>query len=143
MDKIKALLNNEGISYLFWGVCSTIVNWSVYTVTISCTSLSMAACNFLAWIAAILFAYVTNKLFVFHSHAATPALLLKEFLLFIGARVFTGIFEVTLPSLLYTLGVTASFLGIRGFWAKALVSVLVIVLNYILSKLIIFRKKHK
>lgn len=141
VNSLKKLFSQEGFSYLFFGVASTIVNWGVYTAAISFSRLSMAACNFLAWLCAILFAYTTNKLFVFHSRTPGFTALLKEFLLFIGARVFTGIFEVILPSLLFSMGLSASFLGIKGFFAKAVVSVLVIVLNYILSKLVIFRKK--
>ena len=140
MNANKSEALNEGVSYIFWGICSTIVNWGVYTATISMTPLSMAVCNFLAWLSAILFAYVTNKLFVFHAKAEGKKGLLREFVLFLGARIFTGIFEVLMPSVLYRLGVTGDFLNIRGFFAKAVVSVFVIIGNFILSKWMVFRK---
>ena len=138
--KIKKILKNEAAAYLFWGIAATAVNWVGYTAASLLTVWPMTVCNLLAWLAAVLFAYVTNRSFVFQSQARGPAALLREFFLFIGARVFTGLFEIFLPSLLFRLGVVWSFLGIEGFWAKAIVTVLIIIMNYILSKLVVFRK---
>lgn len=140
ITKIKKIFKNEAVSYLFWGAGATVVNWIVYTVVSFLSSYSMVVCNSIAWLAAVLFAYVTNRFFVFHSKTHGLTALLREFFFFIGARVFTGLFEIFLPSLLFRLGIRQSFLGIEGFWAKAVVTVVIIVLNYILSKLIVFRK---
>ncbi len=142
ITKVKKLFKNEAVSYLFWGVGATVVNWIVYTVLSFASPYSMVICNSIAWLAAVLFAYITNRFFVFHSKTHGLTALLREFFLFISARVFTGLFEIFLPSLLFRLGIRQSFFGIEGFWAKAIVTVLIIVLNYILSKLIVFRKTH-
>ena len=142
ITKVKKLFKNEAVSYLFWGVGATVVNWIVYTVLSFASPYSMVICNSIAWLAAVLFAYITNRFFVFHSISHGLTALLREFFLFIGARVFTGLFEIFLPSLLFRLGIRQTFLGIEGFWAKAIVTVLIIVLNYILIKRICFRKTH-
>lgn len=139
-SRLRILFRNEAVSYLFWGVAATAVNWIVYTAASFLTSCSMTICNFIAWLAAVLFAYLTNRRFVFHSHICGTANVLREFLLFVSARVFTGLFEIFLPSILFSAGVIWSFVGIEGFWAKAVVTVLIIILNYILSKLVVFRK---
>ncbi len=140
ISRIKKLLEKEAVSYLFWGVAATAVNWIVYTAASFLTPWPMTICNFIAWLAAVLFAYLTNRSFVFRSHTHGAAEVFREFLLFVGARIFTGLFEIFLPSILFHAGVTWSFLGIEGFWAKAAVTVLIIVMNYILSKLVVFRK---
>ena len=131
----------EVIFYVIFGVATTAVNWIVYTVCIKVFSLEMTLSNALAWIVAVLFAFVTNKIFVFESKDKSIGTVLKEGVSFIGSRAATGALEILLPTLLFKFGLNQSFLGIDGFWAKAFVSVLVIILNYVFSKLIVFRKK--
>lgn len=130
----------EAAAYLFWGAATTVVNWIVYTVFTFLSPFSISVCNLTAWLAAVLFAYLTNRSFVFHSGSRGLRALLREFFLFLGARIFTGLFEIFLPSLLFRLGLRQSFLGIRGFSAKAAVTVLIIFLNYILSRHLVFRR---
>ena len=89
ITKVKKLFKNEAVSYLFWGVGATVVNWIVYTVLSFASPYSMVICNSIAWLAAVLFAYITNRFFVFHSKTHGLTALLREFFLFIGARVFT------------------------------------------------------
>lgn len=137
----KNFFASEAAAYLFFGVATTGVNWAVYTVLNFAAPLSITVCNLIAWTAAILFAYVTNRLFVFHSDARGFGQIAGEFARFLGARIFTGIFEIFLPSVLFSLGLDWSLFGIRGFFAKAAVTVLVIVMNYILSRIVVFRKK--
>lgn len=135
------LFASEAAAYLFFGAATTAVNWIVYTILNFAAPLSITGCNLAAWAFAILFAYVTNRLFVFHSDARNFRQIAREFFLFLGARVFTGLFEIFLPSVLFRLGFDQSFLGIRGFFAKAAVTVLIILMNYILSKAVVFRRK--
>ena len=97
--------------------------------------------NILAWIAGVIFAFVTNKLFVFESKSWKPSVAIKEFWLFVAARLITGVMEWFGPSLLFAVGLNQPLFGIKGFLAKILISVIVIILNYVFSKLIIFRKK--
>jgi putative flippase GtrA len=95
-----------------------------------------------AWIAAVLFAYVTNKLWVFRSYNWEIRFVLREAVLFISARILTGIFEIVSVPLLVKLGLSQTLFGVKGMWAKVLVSVVVMILNYVFSKLIVFRKKE-
>ena len=89
----------------------------------------------------MLFAFATNKRFVFDSRSWKAPVLLYEFFAFFGARILSGVVEIFLPSLLMEIGLNQEVLGIKGFMAKLAASVIVIVLNYIFSKLFIFRKK--
>ena len=164
MEKIKALFfkYKEIILYIIFGVLTTLVNWAVYAAAIPAFSaafngeevmwtvfgaqvtydaFAMLLANVIAWIAGVAFAFVTNKLFVFESKTWKPSVALKEFWLFVTARLITGVMEWFRPSLLFSIGLDQSIFGIKGFAAKLIVSVIVIVLNYVFSKLIIFRKK--
>ncbi len=128
----------ELISYGVFGVATTVVNWLVYSFFVKVFSVNLNIANMIAWLIAVLFAFVVNKLFVFQSKSWRKDIVYKEFTLFIGARIFSGTFEILgLPFLLW-LGIQQSLLGIEGLVAKIIVSVLVIVLNYIFSKFIIF-----
>jgi len=131
----------EIILYLIFGVATTLVNWVVYTILIWQTGISMTVCNAASWFAAVIFAYITNKLFVFESKSFAPAVLGKEIALFFGARIFSGVLEIFVPTLLVTAGMEQTIFGIEGFVAKAVTSVAVIVINYVFSKLMVFREK--
>lgn len=152
----------ELILYVVFGVLTTLVNWAVYAATIPVFSsafngdsvmfsigshdvtydaFAMLLANVIAWIAGVAFAFVTNKLFVFESKSWKPSVALKEFWLFVTARLITGIMEWFGPSLLFAVGLDQPIFGIKGFAAKLIISVVVIILNYVFSKLIIFRKK--
>lgn len=137
----KIVFRNQAAAYLFFGAATTVVNWMVYTAFSFLSPFSLSLCNLIAWLTAVLFAYVTNRFYVFRSDRHGLLSSVREFFLFLGSRIFTGLFEILLPSLLFRLGITWSFLGIRGFYAKAAVTVLVIVLNYILSRHLVFRKQ--
>ena len=128
------------IMYLIFGLATTVVNWLVYTVCVKLFSMEMTVSNAIAWVIAVLFAFVTNKFFVFHSKAKTAPVVIKECISFFGSRATTGWLEIFLPTFFFAAGLKQSLFGIEGFWAKALVSILVIVLNYVFSKLIVFRK---
>ena len=131
----------ELMMYVIFGVATTAVNWVVYTICIS-LSVDMTLSNAIAWVISVLFAFITNKIFVFESKETQPLKVLREGLSFFGSRIATGLLEIIFPSLLFTLGLNQSFFGIKGLWAKAVVSVLVIILNYIFSKWLVFREKN-
>ena len=143
MNRIKEfyLKHKQIILYMVYGTATTIVNWVVYTVLVEALNLGMTVSNAIAWVLAVLFAFVTNKLFVFESHRLDFRALLSEAASFFCSRAISGVIDVFAPSLLYKIGVTFSFLGIKGFGAKLIVSVIVIVLNYLFSKFIVFRRK--
>jgi putative flippase GtrA len=127
--------------YLIFGVSTTLVNWIVYTLLVSVANADVTISNAMAWVAAVIFAYITNKLYVFESKSWKISVIVREAISFFGARVASGVFEIFLPALLMKLGLDQAFFGIEGFAAKLVVSVLVIVLNYIFSKLFVFKKK--
>jgi len=134
--KIKELYYKyrEIISYLFWGVMSTVVNYGAYFLCTMVFHLNYLISNGIAWVAAVLFAFVTNKLFVFESKSWEPKLAFKEFWQFVSARIFSGLLET---------GMLYLFVDVLGFPdapIKIIASILVVILNYIFSKLIIFKK---
>lgn len=144
MKKIQELFEKykEVIMYLIFGVGTTAVNYVIYTVlteTGVMTNLNIA--NVIAWIGAVAFAYITNKLWVFESKSWKLDLVIKELGMFLGARIFSGIFEIGLFPILMKMGFDYAIFGVEGMAAKVAISVLVIVLNYIFSKLLIFKKK--
>ena len=138
MDKLKALFikYREVISYLFFGVLTTVVNYAVYLLAapfFNTTTIPTA----IAWVLAVIFAYVTNRIFVFHSQAKGSKALLREILTFFGARVLSGILDVGF------MWVFADYLGFNDKLMKLISNVFVVIFNYIASKLIIFRKSGK
>ena len=137
LTKIRALLlkHKDIISYLFFGVLTTLVNYVVYLPLYNLTGWTAAAANGAAWVVAVLFAYVTNKLFVFESRSWAWEVVAPEFAKFIACRVGSGAAETAI------LGLTVDMLAWNGNIMKLVTSVLVIVLNYIGSKLLVFRKK--
>ena len=155
MKKIRALFEKyrEIIAYLFWGVMTTLVSWLSYALfefifhavpgTLFGVALSIQLANILSWICAVLFAYVTNKLWVFESKSWEAAVVWPELVKFISARAATGVLEIAGVPLLVRLGLDQTLLGREGFAAKILVSIVVIILNYVLSKLVVFRKNRE
>lgn len=157
MKQIMALLKKyrEIISYLFWGVMTTVVSWGSYSVFAILfkeqtgelqifgieMSLVVLIANILSWICAFSFAFITNKLWVFESRSWKASIWLPEFGKFLSARVLTGILEIVAVPLLVALGLNQTILGIEGMAAKILVSVAVVILNYVFSKLFIFKNK--
>lgn len=131
----------EIIVYLFFGVATTGVNWVVYALLVKVLPMTIA--NTAAWAAAVLFAFVTNKWFVFESRSLEIRALLKEFGMFVSARLLTGVIEIAGLPFLYYLGFQQSLFGVEGFLAKALLSVLVVILNYIFSKILVFKGKNE
>ena len=131
----------EVVSYLFFGVATTVVNWIVYSIMNAVLGASMNTSNVVAWVIAVLFAFVTNKLFVFESKKWKGKEALEELVKFVGARVATGRVEIVGVPVLYQLGMNQSVFGVDGMVAKVVVSVVVIVLNYVFSKFIVFTEK--
>ena len=134
--KLRRLLSRhwDVISYLFFGVLTTVVNYLVYLPCYNLLGLSAAISNVIAWAVAVVFAYLTNKPFVFRSHDWSASTVIPEFAKFVGCRVASGGGE-TLILLL-----TVDILGWNGNLWKLMTSVLVVILNYIGSKLLVFRK---
>ena len=137
MKKIKALMVQywEVLSYLIFGVLTTVVNYLVYLPVYNFVGLSAALSNAIAWVVAVAFAYLTNKPFVFKSHDWSAKTVIPELTKFVGCRVASGAAETLI------LLVTVDILCWNGNIWKLVTSVLVVILNYIASKLVVFRKK--
>uniref|UniRef100_UPI0040575F80 GtrA family protein n=1 Tax=Acetatifactor sp. TaxID=1872090 RepID=UPI0040575F80 len=137
MDKLIGLLKKyKGIiSYLFFGVCTTVINIVVYNIFYYVLHVSNVNSNIVAWIVAVLFAFITNKLFVFDSTSLTAKVVLYELLSFLGCRLITGVLDL---GIMY---VTVDCLEQNAMLWKIITNVLVIILNYIASKLVIFKKR--
>ena len=145
----------EIIAYLFWGVMTTLVNWvsfillskifdgrDEWIVTLFGRDFSMTLLivNGLSWLIAVLFAFVVNKLWVFNSKSWDKKTAWPEFVKFFSARVATGILEILAVPALVAVGMNATVFGVEGMVAKVFVSVFVIILNYVFSKLFVFKK---
>lgn len=138
----------EIIMYLIFGVLTTVVSWGSYALfemafknAIVDVNVLVAVSNVLSWVAAVLFAYITNKLFVFESKSFKPTTVFKEMGLFVGSRLISGAVEWVGVPLLVWIGLNQTIFGVEGMASKVLVSVIVVILNYILSKLIVFKKE--
>lgn len=137
LEKIKALVHKyyDILVYLVFGVLTTAVNYIVYLPCYNLLHLSSAVSNAIAWVVAVAFAYVTNKPFVFHSHDWSVKTVVPELTRFVGTRLGSGGLETLI------LLVFVDLLHGNGNLWKLLTSVLVVVINYIGSKLLVFRKK--
>ena len=137
MKKVLDFLKKyeEIISYLFFGGLTTLVNYAVYLPCYNWHHESGALSNVIAWVAAVAFAYLTNKPFVFKSHDWSMKVVLPELTKFVGCRVGSGLLETAI------IFGTVDVLGGNGNIIKIITSVLVVILNYVASKLVVFRKK--
>lgn len=138
MEKIKELikkvLTKEVILYIVFGLITTIVNWALFYLLNTKLNWNENIANFIAIIAAVLVAYVTNKDLVFHSEAKGIKEKLIEFGKFIASRALTMILE-------WGLGAVLFLTPIPKLVTKMGVTVLVVILNYFLSKFFAFKKK--
>lgn len=122
------------LAYLFFGVLTTVVNYLIYLPCYNMLHLSASVSNVIAWVFAVVFAYLTNKPFVFRSHDWSAKTVIPEFGKFVGGRVASGLMETVIIFL------TVDLLHWDGNIMKLDTSVLVVILNYITSKFIAFRK---
>lgn len=129
---IQKFLNKETISYLIFGVLTTIVNIVVFDVCNIIMDYKLA--NLIAWVLSVIFAYITNKLFVFQSKSFAPGVLAKEVSTFVFARV------VSLAVDMAFMIIAIEYLHMIQLLAKIISNVFVVVINYVFSKLVIFKK---
>jgi putative flippase GtrA len=151
VSKIKALWANEKIRemvvYVIFGALTTLVNWAVYFAMTSALgpdaypdgsaqrALILNSANITAWVLSVLFAFITNKRYVFRSEEKKLGAV-REFFLFLSARVMS---YLLFDLLLYNISVFA--LGIDHAVVKLLMNVLVVIFNYFASRFVVFRKK--
>ena len=117
--------------YIIFGVLTTLVNISVYLFLTKICGVNYLISNIIAWVLSVLFAYITNRRWVFESESHN---ILKEMSLFFSGRLFSGIVDTLLMFLFIDI------LFIDDFISKIIIQVIVIVLNYLFSKMIVFKK---
>ncbi len=121
--------------YLFFGVLTTAVNYIVYLPCFNWLHLSATVSNMIAWVVAVSFAYLTNKPFVFKSYDWSLQTVVPELAKFLSCRIGSGLLETGI------LFLCVDLLEMDGNVWKLITSVLVVILNYIGSKLLVFTKK--
>jgi len=127
----------EIIVYLVFGVLATIVSFVSYFIFAKIIEIDEIISSGLSWVCAVLFAYVTNKVFVFNSKTITKKELIKKMITFFSCRLISGMFcEVG------AFAVMIRVLKINDIIAKLIIQVMVVIVNYIFSKLIIFKRKN-
>ena len=134
----KKLVNRETLMYLLFGVLTTVVNYIIYYPGIHLfPQIDVLIINAIAWVVAVLFAFVTNKLFVFESKSWQSPQVFKELGSFLTARILSFVLEMGFMAL------AVKVLNMNEDISKLVISVLVVILNYFASKFIIFRKKNE
>lgn len=146
LEKLHLIKYKEQILYLIVGGGTTVVDWVIFTVFalfvpplgnegdfVRRISPNILAYS-IAWLGAVIFAYVLSRLFVFEQ---TGEKIPTQFLKFVGSRVLTLVLSILGDMLL------SGVLKMNPFIAKAIISVAVIIINYITGKFIVFRKKKK
>lgn len=124
------------IAYAVFGVFTTIVNIVVYNVCYAKLGMSNTLSNIFAWILAVTFAYLTNKVWVFDSKSWAWETLRREIPTFVSCRIATGVMDIVI------MYICVDIMGWHALLMKMMSNVLVIILNYIFSKLIIFKKRN-
>lgn len=141
MKKIKELIikcwNNDVLRYIFFGGCTTLVNLVCYYALRLFTAINMNVANTIAVAISILFAYFVNSRFVFKSEATSFRQHFGEFTKFVSARLSTMVIEVGGVWLM------VDFMHINDLIAKFVIQFIVLALNYIFSKFLIFTKKEE
>lgn len=143
-------MSGEVVRYIIFGLLTTAVNFIVYfTVTAVFGDHTYLAANVAAWVVAVAFAYVTNKLFVFDSKSWDKSVVVRELGAFVSARVFSLLVEEAGLYVMigiwrfdrFVIDLAVMQIG-GGTIVKLFMQFVVIVMNYVFSKLVIFRKKQ-
>lgn len=132
MKILNKLIKYEILSYILFGILTTIVDWIVYYI-LSSLGMPYLINTIISWVVAVLFAFITNKIFVFGSKSFEKVF--NELFLFVVARLSSLLINIL------GMYVFIGFLSANQYIAKAILSILVILLNYIFSKIFIFKNK--
>ena len=137
IQKIRALIEKywDILTYLVFGVLTTVVNYAVYLPVYNFCGISAAVSNMIAWVVAVIFAFLTNKPFVFHSYDWSAKTVVPELIKFVSCRLASGVMETVI------LFLAVDCMNWDGNIWKLITQVLVIIINYVGSKLLVFRNK--
>lgn len=122
--------------YLFFGICTVIVNTVCYYVLFQQIHIPNVPSTILAWVAAVIFAFATNRTIVFESRATSTKAFLSEVISFFGCRAMTGVMDVII------MAVSVDMLGGNNLLWKIISNGLSTVINYVMSKYVIFKKNN-
>ena len=131
---MKKLLNRETITYLIAGVLTTILNIVVFKGC-NLIGIQYLVSNVIAWVVAVIFAFMVNKLYVFQSKSWVGAVVRKEFAAFISCRLLSLAFDMAFML------ITVSYFHMNEDLATILSNFFVVVMNYVASKMFIFKDK--
>ncbi len=139
LEHLKQLIRKykDILLYIFFGILTTAVNYIVYLPLFNICGFSAAISNVLAWVVSVIFAYVTNKPFVFQSRDWSKEVVGPELMRFVGCRIGSGLAETIIIFL------TVDIFRFNGNLMKIVTGILVVVLNYVGSKLLVFRRDEK
>lgn len=129
--------HEEGINYLIFGFLAFVLNYILYFLFADAISMHYMAATVLSWVLTVVFAYWTNRTFVFKSQNKEAGAVWKEFISFIGARVATEVLEIALMYIMVDVA------GINDKISKLVCQTIVILANYVLSKIWIFKDTSK
>lgn len=137
LEKLVNLFNKyrTPVLYLFFGGVTTLVNIAAYYLVARIFGIDPIPATLIAWLISVLAAYLTNRKWVFDSHAASARDVLRELSAFLGARVFTGLLDLGMMYLF------VKKLYFDDMLIKIVSNVIVIVLNYVFSKFLIFKRQ--
>ena len=121
------------VSYIAFGILTTVINWGVFFFSRELLKISATASNIIAWVISVLFAFLTNKPFVFKSKNWSWEVVIPEFIKFVTCRIGSGVFETVF------LFITVDCINLNGTVLKLIASGVAMVLNYILGKYIAFK----
>lgn len=131
---LEDIKNNkkEIVGYIVFGILTTLVNYITYFSLTQATEMNYLIVNMIAWFVSVVFAYITNKYYVFKNKYKSIKYIIKEISLFISARLASGVFETLF------LFIFVSIFNFDDGIVKIIASIFVVVLNYFFSKYIIF-----
>ena len=124
----------EFILYTTVGVSATAINWITYSVLVALVPMIIA--NAMSWAITVIYTFVTNKIYVFHSLSFERKIVCT----FLASRGVTGVLEVVAQPQLYAMGMDQPLFGVEGLEAKITVCVILSIINYISTKLFVFRE---
>ena len=127
---MKMELKREPFWYVVFGVLTTVVNILVYLLFARIFNVNYIYSNIIAWFLSVLFAYITNKIWVFESKSSN---IIKEASYFFAGRIFSGVLDT---GLMY---VFIDLLSFGDEFSKIIIQVIVVIVNYVLSKYVVFK----
>lgn len=128
LEKYKSIL-----MYLFFGICTTVINIVTYWMFYISLDFPNVLSTIFSWIISVLFAYITNKLWVFESRPFGKKVLVREIATFFGARFISGIIDLAIMFLF------VDMLLFPAMIIKFISNIFVVIFNYVASKVVIFK----